>query len=144
MGIKRNTKIDSSFSMASMSDMVFLLLIFFLVTTTLISTNALKLDLPKSTNQVSEKPMLTLSIKHYLEQGIYTYHIDGNANPISFSEVEAVVQARRPEIQARLASDERPVLSLYTDGSVPVEEVVKIMNIAKRNHYSLLLATRPE
>ena len=137
MAIKRNTKIDSSFSTASMSDMVFLLLIFFLVTSTLISPNALKLMLPRSTNQTSEKPMLSVSIKYYPEYEMYTYHIDGNPQPILFSEVE-------PVIQARLIDDEKPVFSLHADGTVPLEEVVKIMNIAKRNHYGLLLATRPE
>ena len=137
MAIKRNTKIDPGFSMSSMTDIVFLLLIFFLVTSTLVNPNALKLMLPKSTNQTSEKPMLSLSIKHYPEQGIYTYHIDGNPSPILFDLIE-------PTIQIRLHDDEKPVFSLHADGSVPIDEVVRIMNIAKRNHYTLLLATSPE
>ena len=65
MAIKRTTKIDSSFSMSSMTDIVFLLLIFFLVTSTLINPNALKLLLPKSTGQVSAKATVSVSIKHW-------------------------------------------------------------------------------
>ena len=56
MALKRTSKVDASFSMSSMTDIVFLLLIFFLVTSTLINPNALKLLLPKSTGQVSAKP----------------------------------------------------------------------------------------
>ena len=65
MAIKRTTKVDSSFSMSSMTDIVFLLLIFFLVTSTLINPNALKLLLPKSTGQVSAKATLSVSIKDW-------------------------------------------------------------------------------
>jgi len=137
MAIKRNTKIDPSFSMASMSDMVFLLLIFFVVTSTMINPNALKLMLPKSTNQASEKPMMTLSIKHYPEQNMYTYHIDGNPQPILFSNVE-------PAMQARLMNEENPVFSIHADETVPYGEVFKIINIGKRNHFTPMLAARPE
>ena len=62
MAIKRTTRADASFSMSSMTDIVFLLLIFFLVTSTLINPNALKLLLPKSTGQVSAKPTVSVSI----------------------------------------------------------------------------------
>ena len=60
MAIKRTTKADANISMSSMTDIVFLLLIFFLVTSTLINPNALKLLLPKSTGQVSAKPTVTV------------------------------------------------------------------------------------
>ena len=63
MAIKRTTKVEPSFSMSSMTDIVFLLLIFFLVTSTLINPNALKLLLPKSTGQVSAKATVSVSIK---------------------------------------------------------------------------------
>ena len=56
MAFKRSTKVNSEMSMSSMTDLVFLLLIFFLVTSTLVNPNALKLLLPKSTGQVTAKP----------------------------------------------------------------------------------------
>ena len=72
MAIKRTTKVDPTISMSSMTDIVFLLLIFFLVTSTLVNPNALKLLLPKSTGQVSAKPTVSVSIKDWGNEQ-YTY-----------------------------------------------------------------------
>jgi len=137
MALKRNTKAEPSFSMASMTDIVFLLLIFFLISSTLVYPNALKLLLPKSTNQVAATPMVSVSIKHYPEQNRFTYHIDGNAAPIPLSEIE-------PAVQQRLRDSDDPTISLHVDKTVPVEQVVLILNIGKRNNYKVILATAPE
>ena len=136
MAIKSRLKIDSSFNSSSMADLVFLLLIFFLVTSTLISPNALKLLLPKSTNQVSTKSGVSVSIKHYMDKDIFTYHINGK-EAIPWSNVE-------PRLQEELKNEEDPVVSLHVDRSVPAEQLVNVMNIAKRNHYKLILVTFPE
>ena len=65
MAIKRGSKVDKSYSASAMTDLMFLLLIFMLIATTLITPmNALKLDLPKSSNQMSDKKVTTVSIKH--------------------------------------------------------------------------------
>ena len=140
MAIKRTTKVDSSFSMSSMTDIVFLLLIFFLVTSTLINPNALKLLLPKSTGQVSAKATVSVSIKDWSNgqgTGPYTFHINGDETAIDFSEIEGAVVG--------LLQDEKdPTFSIYADESVPVGQVVQIMNIAKRNHYKVIMATSPE
>ncbi|MBP5676275.1 MAG: biopolymer transporter ExbD [Bacteroidales bacterium] len=136
MALKRNTKVDASFSVSSMTDIVFLLLIFFLVTSTLINPNALKLLLPKSTGQVSAKATVSVSIKDWGDD-TYTYHVNGNEDPASYAEVE-------DELIGLLSQEEDPTFSIYSDQSVPVGEVVQIMNIAKRNHYKVILATQPE
>jgi biopolymer transport protein ExbD len=122
--------------MSSMADLVFLLLIFFLVTSTLISPNALKLLLPKSTNQISTKSGVSVSIKHHLDEDLFTYHINGK-EAIPWNNVEL-------QLQAELQNEEDPVVSLHADKSVPIEQVVKVMNIAKRNRYKIILATAPE
>ena len=88
MAIKRTTKVDSSFSMSSMTDIVFLLLIFFLVTSTLINPNALKLLLPKSTGQVSAKATVSVSIKHWQQTDDFSFHINGDETPVRFDQVE--------------------------------------------------------
>ena len=137
MAIKRNTKVLSDIGMSSMTDIVFLLLIFFLITSTLVNPNALKLLLPKSTGQVSAKASVSVSIKDWHQDDLYTYHINGDENPIPFSEVEDA-------IIGLLQSDEDPTFSIYADESVPVREIVAVMNIAKRNHYKVILATSPE
>lgn len=137
MAIKQRGKVDSGFSMSSMTDIVFLLLIFFLVTSTLINPNALKLLLPKSTNQISAKQLVTVSIKHYQENGTFSFHINGNTTPVRFDQIE-------PQIQSLLQESDDPTFSIYADKSVPVEQVVNIMNIGKRNKYKVILATSPE
>lgn len=137
MKIKRRARAEASFSMSSMTDIVFLLLIFFLVTSTLVNPNALKLLLPKSTNQVAAKPILTLSIKHHLDDNLFSYHINGNSVPIPLSHLEE-------ELRKELIETEDPTLSLHVDRTVPMEQVVNIMNIAKRHQFRLILATAPE
>ena len=136
MALKRNTKVDAQFSVSSMTDIVFLLLIFFLVTSTLINPNALKLLLPKSTGQVSAKATVSVSIKDW-GNDTYTYHVNGDQTPASYEQVE-------DELIGLLSSEEDPTFSIFSDQSVPVGEVVQIMNIAKRNHYKVILATQPE
>lgn len=137
MAIKRRSKINPAFSMSSMTDIVFLLLVFFLVTSTLVNPNALKLLLPKSTNQVAAKPMVSVSIKHHIRNNTFSYHINGNNTPVAFGDIERL-------IQQELMDEDEPTLSLHVDKSVPMEQVVNIMNIAKRNQYRIILATAPE
>ena len=127
---------NSEMGMSSMTDIVFLLLIFFLITSTLVNPNALKLLLPKSTGQVSAKPGMSVSIKDWGE-GHYTYHLNGDPTAIPLGELE-------DEIVGLLQKEEDPTFSIYADESIPVGEVVGVMNIAKRNHYKVILATRPE
>ena len=136
MALKRNTKVDATFSVSSMTDIVFLLLIFFLVTSTLINPNALKLLLPKSTGQVSAKATVSVSIKDW-GNDTYTYHVNGDQTPATYEQVE-------DDLISLLSAEEDPTFSIYSDQSVPVGEVVQIMNIAKRNHYKVILATQPE
>ena len=137
MAIRRTTKVDSNFSMSSMTDIVFLLLIFFLVTSTLINPNALKLLLPKSTGQVSAKATVSVSIKHWQEDNNFSYHINGNETPVRFNQIE-------DQLIDLLQNEEDPTFSIYADQTVPIKEVVAVMNIAKRNHYKVIMATSPE
>lgn len=134
MSIKKRNKVNSAFSMSSMTDIVFLLLIFFMVTSTLIAPNALKLLLPESNNQTQAKPITTISITQNLE---YYINNNGNLTQVRFSEIE-------PFLQRTVGQGDDIYLSLHADKEVPIEEVVKIMNIARRNEYKMILATSPE
>lgn len=129
MAIKRGSKVDASFSMASMSDIVFLLLVFLLMSLTLISPPALRLVLPKSNNQLNVKPYTTVSITKDLQ-----YYVENEYVP--FAELES-------KLATIMGSIEKPIFSLHADKSVPVEEIVKVMNIAKDNNYQMILATAP-
>jgi biopolymer transport protein ExbD len=128
MALKTRNKVSAAFSMSSMTDIVFLLLIFFMVTSTLISPNALKLLLPKSSNQTAAKPITTVSIDKN-----FNFYIE--TTPVPFSQLEH-------KLQRKLAREDDPTISLHVDKSVPMEQVVKVMNIAKDNKYKLILATR--
>jgi len=134
MALKRRNKVDASFSMSSMTDIVFLLLIFFMVTSTLIAPNALKLLLPESNNQTAAKPITTVSITADLK---YYVNTDGTPQRVAFSEIE-------PALQKAVGDDPEAYVSLHADKTVPIEQVVKIMNIAKNNKYKMILATAPE
>ncbi|MCK3684961.1 biopolymer transporter ExbD [Maribellus sp. YY47] len=135
MALKKRNKVDASFSMSSMTDIVFLLLIFFMVTSTLIAPNALKLLLPQSNNQTAAKPITTISITKDLK-----YYINDNNSlkKVSFNEIE-------PFLRNKFGTGNDDIfISLHADQSVPVKEVVNIMNIARRNKYKMILATAPE
>ncbi len=130
MAIKRGLKINKESGSSAQTDLMFLLLMFMLMATTLINPNALKLTLPKSSNQLKERPYTTVSITRDLQ-----YYLDGER--ISFSQLEGVLAAKMAE------SDDKTV-SLHADEGVPIGEVVKVMNIANKNQYRLILATQPE
>lgn len=114
-----------------MTDVVFNLLIFFMLTSTLVHPTALKLLLPKGDTQTSAKPQTTVSItsdqRLYMEQ-----------QPMaSIDELEAA-------LRTKLGSEPETYISLHADKSVPFESVVEVLNIAQRNNYKLIIATTPK
>ena len=135
MALKRRSKVNPNFSMSSMTDIVFLLLIFFMVTSTLIAPNALKLLLPQSNNQTTAKSRTTISITSNKQ---YYVNDDGNIKRVAFAEIEPFLQNK-----FGIGNDEI-YITLHADKTVAWEEVVKIMNIAKRNKYKMIAATAPE
>ena len=132
MAIKRGSKVDKSFSQSAMTDLMFLLLIFMLIATTLINPNALKLELPKSSNQLKDKAITTVSIEQRGSEYVYYVELD------KVSGIEGVSRA----LKSRLEGQKEPTVSLHCDKKVAVDEVVKVMNIAKDNGYRLILATQ--
>ncbi len=135
MALKKRNKVNASFSMSSMTDIVFLLLIFFMVTSTLVAPNALKLLLPESNNQTAAKPITTISITKDLK---YYINDDNNVKRVSFQEIE-------PFLRNKFGNNNSEIyISLHADQTVPINEVVKLMNIARRNKYKMILATAPE
>lgn len=132
MAIKRGSKVNTSFSSSAMTDLMFLLLIFMLIATTLINPNALKLELPKSSNQLKDKAITTVSIEQ--KGSTYTYYVE-------LEKVNGIGGVERA-LKSRLDGQENPTVSLHCDKRVAVDEVVKVMNIAKDNGYRLILATQ--
>jgi len=130
MAIRSSNKISPNFSMSSMTDLIFLLLIFFVCTSTLVNPNALKLLLPQSNNQTSARPSTSVSIDRNLNYFIET-------TPVAFQDLER-------QLQLKLMNVADPTIAIHVDDTVPTGELVKVMNIANRNNYRTILATRPE
>lgn len=129
MALKKRSKVNSEFSMSSMTDIVFLLLIFFMITSTMVTPPANKdLVLPKSDHQVSAKPNATISVTKDLK-----YYIQGDE--VSFWRMER----RLKEI---MTAEPETYVALHVDESVPFSIVGKIRDIAIRNKYKLILATQ--
>lgn len=128
--IRKTKRANADFNMSSMTDVVFLLLIFFMATSTLINPNALKLLLPKSTNQTSNTPAAVVSIDRRL-----TFYLNQKVIPFSLLESSLV---------ALLKDSNDPCISIQAEQSVPIEQVVRVMNIAKTYGYKAILATDPE
>ena len=130
MAIRSSNKISSNFSMSSMTDLIFLLLIFFVCTSTLVNPNALKLLLPQSSNQTAAKANTSVSITKDLR-----YYIE--TTPVAFNELER-------QLQLKLINVPDPTISIHVDESVPTGELVKVLSILTRNKYRPILATRSE
>jgi len=134
MGIKRRNKINAEFSMASMTDMIFLLLIFFMITSTVVIPNAIKVILPQSAQQTSAKPLARITIdanlNYYGGFGVQKDRL------VSFEEII-------PFLQENYAQNPDMYVALYADEIVPYREVVKILDIANQNNFKMVLITRP-
>jgi len=129
MALRSRNKVTPNFNMSSMTDIVFLLLIFFMLTSTLVSPNALKLLLPSSKAKTLEKQTISISITKDIQ-----FYI--NENPVSENTIEQ-------ELKLIINNEHEPAIILDTDISVAIEHVVKVMDIAYRNKYKIVLATTP-
>ncbi len=127
MGIRTKNRVMNNFSMSGMTDIVFLLLIFFMLTSTLIAPNALKLLLPargQTPVQVENKvPTVTIHSNTRIT-------VDG-AN-IQFDNLEAV-------LEAKLVGQTEPAVKIITSPQVSVGDAVRVMNIAADKNYTVVL-----
>ena len=129
MNIRGRNKISPEFNMSSMTDIVFLLLIFFMIASTLVTTNAIDILLPKASGKTENKKSVAVSIKKDL-----SFYIDQ-------SKVE--VQNLETELLQLLQKEASPTLVLRAEKSVPVDYVVKVMDIANLNKFKIILAVNP-
>ena len=129
MGLRSRNKVSANFNMSSMTDIVFLLLIFFMLTSTLVSPNALKLLLPSSKAKTLEKQTISISITKDID-----FYI--NENKVKAASIEQ-------ELKLLIKNEKEPAIILNTDKTVAIEHVVKVMDIAYRNKYKIVLATSP-
>ena len=133
MALKSRNKESASFNMSSMTDIVFLLLIFFMLTSTLVSSNVLDLLLPSSKSQAIEKQVTSIEIKDQTNNEVL-YHINGKE--IKLKNIEA-------KLLSIFKKQNDKSIVLYVDKSVAVNHVVKILEIGSRNKFKIVLATDP-
>jgi biopolymer transport protein ExbD len=135
MALKKRKKILAEFSMASMTDMIFLLLIFFMITSTVVVPNAIKVVLPQSAQQTSAKPLTRVTIDANLNY--YVAYSKQKERQVTFDEITPLLQEcylQEPEIY----------VALYADETIPYKEVVKVLDIANQNNFRMILVTRPQ
>jgi biopolymer transport protein ExbD len=130
MAIESRNKRSMNFAMSGMTDIVFLLLIFFMLTSTLIVPLAKDLELPESNNQTQSNPVLVISIS-----SDKTIYVDDQSYGIS--ELESVLKKKLEPF------GETPTIRLNADQNLNMEEVFSLLNIAKRNRYKVILGTKP-
>lgn len=130
MDLKRRNRVSAEFSMASMTDIVFLLLIFFMIASTLVTSSALDLQLPSSKKATVKKPTITVNI----------------SPDIRFSVGKTLVSENSLEglILSETKGDPEAVVMLRADKSVPYEKIVLVMDIAYRNKLKMIAATDPK
>ena len=129
MNLRGRNKVSPEFSMSSMTDIVFLLLVFFMLTSPAVTPEALDLLLPKAKGKTSNQQNVAVSINKDLEVFI-------NSEKINKNQLEI-------ELQRRLRGEEDPTIILRAEQSVPIQDAVNVMDIAKRNKYKIVLAVKP-
>lgn len=136
MAIKTRNKIGVSFNSSSMSDLVFLLLIFFMLTSTLVAPNAIKLLLPSSSSKTMAKQTVTVYIND-----LYQYYVEDT--PVTDEELGA-------SINTKIGGQADATIVLRSDKTVPVQYVVNVIdavneiNNATQQNHKVILATSPK
>lgn len=121
--------------MASMTDVIFLLLIFFMVTSTVVFPNAIKVNLPQSSQQAAAKPLSRVTIDANLNY--YVAFGNEHEQPTNIDQlIDFLLKTREREPEMFVA--------IYADESVPYGEVVKILDLANKHKLKMVLATAPE
>ncbi len=136
MAIETRNKIDANFNMASMSDLVFLLLIFFMLTSTLVSPNAIKLLLPSSNSKTMAKQSLTV----YINKSRNFFLEDKPVKPSQLKQ----------QIYSKIRTNTQATIVLRADKSVPVQDIVTVIdainqiNTKYKTKHKIILATSPK
>ena len=134
MSLKRQQDMLATFSMASMTDVIFLLLIFFMVTSSFVFPTALEIDLPESAQQTPVKP----STRVYVDSvgSLYVSTPDSVLVPV-------VPESLVPFLTEAMPVDSIGAIAVYADARVPYGKVVEVLNLGADNNLKMVLATKP-
>ncbi|CAA0189185.1 ExbD/TolR family protein [Tenacibaculum maritimum] len=128
MNLKGRNKVDPSFNMSSMTDIVFLLLIFFMLTSTLVTVSAIDVLLPKAGGKTENSTSVAVTVTKNS-----SFYID-----------KRKVQSNKLEIELLKAveGDQKKTVVIRGDQNVPYKNVMKIIDIANRNKLKMILAVK--
>jgi biopolymer transport protein ExbD len=126
MRIKTRNKVEVAFSMSGMTDIVFLLLLFFMITSTMIAPNALKLLLP----QLGKSTVTEQTVPEVILKGGGNVSVEGRS--VSLEELGNI-------LRRQLYGQTDPTIKLITSSDVTVKETVNVMNVAVRGNYKVVL-----
>ncbi len=129
MNLRGRNKVSPEFSMSSMTDIVFLLLVFFMLTSPVITPEALDLILPKARGKTTNKQNVSVSITKDLK-----YFVDGEQVPLKNLE---------SALKSKLSGVDQPTVILRAEKDVILQKAVDVMSIANDNKYKLVLAVKP-
>lgn len=131
MALKKRSKVSAEFSMSSLTDIIFLLLIFFMLTSTLVSPNALRLTLPSSSSKTVAPQSFTISIKN---NG--SYYLNGTE--MSLGNIE-----RQLRVDFNKSGEKKPTVVIAADKSSQLSYTVQVMDLANRLGAQAIIATDP-
>ena len=135
MALRRQNEMLSTFSMASMTDVVFLLLIFFMVTSTFVLPTAMEVNLPQGSAQTAIKP----GTKVYIDKEQQVYGSFGDNEPVLLDSEEQLVAF----LQLTQQNNPEQFIALYADETVPYGTIVKILDRGSKSGLKIVLATKP-
>lgn len=148
MALKRQHDMMSLFSMASMTDVIFLLLIFFMVTSTFVFPTALEINLPQSSEQTALKP----STRIYIDTDLKLYVSFTGEEPIEVTPEQLLALLNLNSEQNQIASPDtgngtaKPAdnfIAIYADSDVPYGKLIEVLDLGARNGLKMVLATKP-
>lgn len=134
MALKRQNELLATYSMASMTDVIFLLLIFFMVTSTFVFPTALEVNLPQSSEQTVIKP----GTRVYIDKDMNLYASFGETEPQAIPEEQLLTF-----LQLTQQQDSTQFIALYADESVPYGKIVEVLDLTARHNLKMVLATKP-
>lgn len=134
MALKRRIKVEAGFAMSSMTDIIFLLLLFFIIASTMSSPNDIKLNLPQSKAQSSTKAVIAK----------VSIDADGNYFVAKGNSLPEQIQPELLEsyIMNLVAQDTSTYIALHADQNIAYKEVVKVLDIANQHKLKLVIATK--
>ena len=128
MNLRGRNKVNPNFNMSSMTDIVFLLLIFFMLSSTLVTVSAIDVLLPKAGGKTENNASVAISITNQSK-----FYIDKTF--VSEKNLEL-------EILRNVGVDKKKTIVIRGDQNVPYKSVMKVIDIANKNKLKMILAVK--